>query len=81
VPGAYYQNSRAKTATIVGNSFSAQVPVLKPTRDFPLSMYYITLELEGIFVSPSKLEGTFKSKEDNGWQTAGQWTAAPSQSK
>lgn len=80
LPGAIYQNSRAETTEIVGNQFNSVAQAIKPTGGFPPTFYKVRLELEGIFVSPTKLEGTFKSSEDNGWQNEGKWTAQIKQS-
>jgi len=74
--GDLYQNSRAEKSEIVGNHFNSTVPIRKQIGRFPqLKFYEIDLALEGIFTSPTKLEATFKSSEDNGWKAEGYWIA------
>jgi hypothetical protein len=80
-PGALAQGYRTSSSAIVGNAFSAQVDVRIMTGGLTFSFYSIKTEFQGTFVSPTKLEGTFKASEDSGEQGTGKWTAEPSQSR
>jgi hypothetical protein len=74
--GDLYQNTRAEKSEIVGDHFLSHARAWMPTGGFPPTFYKVYLELEGTFVEPDKLEGSFKSNEDDGWKSEGKWTAA-----